>query len=70
MWVPTVIAFMIKKELDVYLCVPGSSDQNTGLDNTLVMTEALIDDSNRQPWVYCIPYTITKWIYTPSVFKI
>ena len=25
-WVPTVIAFMIKKELDVYLRVPGSSD--------------------------------------------
>ena len=26
---------MIKKELDVYLRVPGSSDQNTGLDITL-----------------------------------
>ena len=39
MWVPTVIAFMIKKELDVYLRVPGSSDQNTGLDNTLRMAD-------------------------------
>ena len=29
--VPTVIAYMIKKELDVYLRVPGSSDQNTDL---------------------------------------
>ena len=35
LWVPTVIAYMIKKELDVYLRVPGSSDQNTGLDITL-----------------------------------
>ena len=31
MWVPTVITYMIKKELDVYLRVPGSSDQNTDL---------------------------------------
>ena len=29
--VPTVIAYMIKKELDVYLRVPGSSDQKTDL---------------------------------------
>ena len=36
LWVPTVIAYMIKKELDVYLRVPGSSDQNTGLDITLL----------------------------------
>ena len=35
MWVPIVIAYMIKKELDVYLRVPGSSDQNTDLDITL-----------------------------------
>ena len=31
MWVPTVIVYMIKKELDVYLRVSGSSDQNTDL---------------------------------------
>ena len=35
LWVPTVIAYMIKKELDVYLRVLGSSDQNTDLDITL-----------------------------------
>ena len=34
-WVPTVIAYMIEKELVVYLRVPGSSDQNTDLDITL-----------------------------------
>ena len=34
-WVPTVIAYIIKKELDVYLRVLGSSDQNTDLDITL-----------------------------------
>ena len=31
MWVPTVIAYMIKKELGVYRRVPGSSDQKTDL---------------------------------------
>ena len=29
LWVPTVIAYMIKKELDVYLRVPGNARQKT-----------------------------------------
>ena len=29
LWVPTVIAYMIKKELDVYLRVPGNATQKT-----------------------------------------
>ena len=29
LWVPTVIAYMIKKELDVYLRVPGNARKKT-----------------------------------------
>ena len=35
LWVPTVIAYVIKKELGVYRRVPGSSGQKTDLDITL-----------------------------------
>ena len=29
LWVPTVITYMIKKELGVYLCVPGNAGPKT-----------------------------------------
>ena len=32
LWVPTVIAYMIKKELDVYLRVPGNAARKTDFD--------------------------------------
>jgi len=38
------IGNMIKKELAVYHRVPGSSDQNTDLDITLLMTEFELPD--------------------------